>query len=86
MIGLVYLKAGKVCEQKKFIPKKKQIYLCQNKTQIKKLKVFPKLGVEIEDNCRKLLVNKNYKVVYEIVDNDVNILYISNFKLNKYGR
>ena len=53
------------------------------KTQIKKLKTFPKLGVEIEDNCRKLLVNKNYKIIYEVVSDDINILYVGNIKQNK---
>lgn len=48
---------------------------------IETLKEFPFKGLEIENNCRQILFNKNYKVIYEIIGDEVRILSIRNVKL-----
>ena len=49
---------------------------------ITNLEKFPNLGVEIELGRRKLLFNKNYKIIYVIKDNKIYILFVTNVKLN----
>ena len=50
---------------------------------IDKLILFPNIGIEIEHNRRKLLIDKNYKVLYRIDNDKIYILYVGNVKTIK---
>ena len=50
--------------------------------KIEVLSEFPELGIKTNYGKYKLLINKNYKVIYKIDEDVVYILYVVNVKLN----
>jgi len=51
--------------------------------KIRNLKQFPNLGTSIGDNQYKYVLDKNYIVIYTILEDNIFILYVINVKLVK---
>lgn len=48
--------------------------------KIRNLKQFPNLGISIGDNQYKYVLDKNYVVIYTILEDKIFILYVINVK------
>ncbi len=48
--------------------------------KIRNLKQFPNLGISIGNNQYKYILDKNYVVIYTILENKIYVLYVINVK------
>ena len=61
-----------------------EIFVDKIMDNIDNLELFSELGIKFENDKYKLLINKNYKVIYKIIKNKIYVLYVTNVKTKKF--